>query len=185
MAPETIGRRPGVQCVSFSGTSPITIHNGAVSIDLAGGGALAVVRVHIDQLPLQIKYIAVLCRRSPDGHPLSEAAKSMNYYVGYEGVGEEEPLVTVEEVPFSESDVDWFVIGVLIVDRDAAGQVMAVYARNVCSFPQEMGEVDTQLQGLIEDTSDEVGQNAHGSHYGVPGMELPFLMEGGLSDIVQ
>lgn len=37
-----------------------------------------------------------------------------SYYVGYEGVGEEEPLVAVEEVPFSESDVDWFVIGVSV-----------------------------------------------------------------------
>ncbi|EER00348.1 hypothetical protein Pmar_PMAR025472, partial [Perkinsus marinus ATCC 50983] len=69
------------------------------------------------------------------------------YYVGYEGVGEEEPLVAVEEVPFSESDVDWFVIGVLIVDRDAAGQVMTVYARNVCSFPQKWGRSTRSSKG--------------------------------------
>ncbi|KAF4681550.1 hypothetical protein FOZ60_011961 [Perkinsus olseni] len=141
-----------------------TIHDGAVDVDLAGEGALAVLRIHLEKLHPEVRYVAVLCR-TPNGGALSEGAKSMNYYVGYEGA-EEDPLLTVEDVPFDEKDVDWFVIGVLIVDRDAGGGVVAVHARNVCSFPQESGKVDSQLQELMDDTRDDVARSAHTSNTG-------------------
>ncbi|KAF4654564.1 hypothetical protein FOZ61_008181 [Perkinsus olseni] len=141
-----------------------TIHDGAVGVDLAGEGALAVLRIHLEKLHPEVRYVAVLCR-TPNGGALSEGAKSMNYYVGYEGV-EEDPLLTVEDVPFDENDVDWFVIGVLIVDRDAGGGVVAVHARNVCSFPQGSGKVDSQLQELMDDTRDDVARSAHTSNTG-------------------
>ncbi|KAF4755639.1 hypothetical protein FOZ63_026659 [Perkinsus olseni] len=147
-----------------------TIHDGAVGVDLAGEGALAVLRIQLEKLHPEVRYVAVLCR-TPNGGALSEGAKSMNYYMGYEGV-EEDPSLTVEDVPFDEKDVDWFVIGVsaglivLIVDRDAGGGVVAVYARNVCSFPQEPGKVDSQLQELMEDTRDDVARSAHRSNTG-------------------
>ncbi|KAF4746168.1 hypothetical protein FOZ63_004437, partial [Perkinsus olseni] len=157
------------QSVSFSDTNLLqktdkteassTIHDGAVDVDLAGEGALAVLRIHLEKLHPEVRYVAVLCR-TLNGGALSEGAKSMNYYVGYEGA-EEDPLLTVEDVPFDENDVDWFVIGVLIVDRDAGGGVVAVHARNVCSFPQESGKVDSQLQELMDDTRDDVARSAH------------------------
>ncbi|KAF4755704.1 hypothetical protein FOZ62_009057 [Perkinsus olseni] len=162
------------QSVSFSNTNLLektdnteassTIHDGAVGVDLAGEGALAVLRIHLERLHPEVRYVAILCR-TPNGGALSEGAKSMNYYVGYEGV-EEDPLLTVEDVPFDENDVDWFVIGVLIVDRDAGGGVVVVHARNVCSFPQEPGRVDSQLQELMDDTREDVARSAHTSNTG-------------------
>ncbi|KAF4676690.1 hypothetical protein FOL47_005641 [Perkinsus chesapeaki] len=182
---------PAIQCLTFSDTTLIqksdhrqlssSLHGGAIETDLAAEGSLAVLRVHLASLDSQVKYIAALCRAA-EGQVLSAAAKAMNYYVGYEGV-EEDPLLTVEDVPLAEDDanVDWFVIGVaelhppnarqhilqiLIVERGPRGKITSVHARNVCSFPQQTGEVESQLQGLIEDTRDDVTQNTHASNTG-------------------
>lgn len=115
----------------------------------------------VNFVPSEVTYIPVLLR-APRETPIRDLAESMKCQIGFDdetdtNVFKSESLHLNGE----GSEVDWFVVGIIRFVRDLSDQLVEVQFKDVSSFPSRTGEIEPQLQELIEvfetDQSDEEG----------------------------
>lgn len=115
----------------------------------------------VNFVPSEVTYMPVLFR-APREMPIRDFAESMKCQIGFDdetdtNVFESESLHLNGE----GSEVDWFVVGIIRFIRDLSDRLVEVQFKDVSSFPSRTGDIEPQLQELIEvfetDQPDEEG----------------------------
>ena len=111
------------------------------------------IRFHMDLLPAEVVYVHIIAR-VPTSTRLSDASEAAQHSLAYEDLP---MLARFDPVPFTGegSDVDWFVFGVLVIERDSMKRISRLGFRDISAFPNNRGEVVLQLKDLIQSIKGE------------------------------
>ena len=126
-----------------------SILTGAISWDMLSA-RLYQFEIHLDLIPTKGEVFPILIRVPKSGN-LFSVAESAQYTVFYKEKPSE-PIFETDPVSLAEDDgeLDWFVLGALLVNRDALKKISSILFRDVSSFPGTKGDIAGQLRDLVE-----------------------------------
>jgi len=156
---------PGIQLFAFNESAYVTSfsdfrkHSGSIF-----GGAIVwepvedgkfIIKISVDSLPAECKMIPILIRVST-AYAIPQFAGSMTYTFSASGMDSSVHVDSVD-LTVQGSNVDWFVSGVLSIDRDPTdGIPTRVLFRDISSFPENRGDVVNQLKDLVHTLLSEI-----------------------------
>jgi len=126
--------------------------------------------IRLDLVPAAGMFFPILVRVRKSGN-LFTVAQAVQYSLHMKD-SPSKPIFTTDPVSLAEDDgeLDWFVLGVVVVDRNAVKKVASILFRDVSSFPATKGDVASQLKELVGSVLDDLseGQIEGEGWYSVP-----------------